>query len=704
MNPKEADRIYRHGKAGKYLAFLVWKRSWALYLIFWKTIISCSPTIFARQRVLNMNWADTKSMEGVLPALLQSNQAVMGRATVMTQSAREHFRSSLAASQYRHNIEKYLDDPVTDFTYPVFDSFEDDRQLAGVITTDVYWKLFFANILPPSVSGIICILENSFNQTLAYRIDGPDVTYLGEEDLHDTRYDYLEELADINAYVQSQARPETRSYTAVPLNKDFGKYTLRIYPSRDTEVHFSSNKPWVFTIVVAFTFLFTSIVFIVFAAVVERRQKIVMEGVVKSAAKTAATERELNEFLAHEVRNPLSAAMSALSFVTSAINETGYISNEEFKKSLQEDAEIVDSSLHFIDEFLRSMLDTYRAAANKLEVKLAPADLLKDVLEPVCNILYQRDDSVDVTVDCPDDLIVVTDCLRLKQIMINLGRNSTKFVHSGFIRFRAAVVDGIVELYVEDSGPGIPMEKRGALFEKFQSSLDVLSQGTGIGLSLCENLTHLLNGDIWLDETYDSGVDDSPGARFVIRLNTPPLPSEDILQSSSNGGLTSISEEFVHQNDGNDQVSTNIVELPENLSVLFVDDDRILRKLFSRSVAKAAPTWKIQEAANGETALRLADLEPFDLIFMDQYMASTEKQLLGTDTVRALRAKGFQNRICGLSANDLEQSFVSAGADFFMLKPIPCDRGALEGVLDGILSSDRHLLLSSSVPDNESDD
>jgi CheY-like chemotaxis protein len=105
----------------------------------------------------------------------------------------------------------------------------------------------------------------------------------------------------------------------------------------------------------------------------------------------------------------------------------------------------------------------------------------------------------------------------------------------------------------------------------------------------------------------------------------------------------SIRGEFVHPNDGSDKVSMKLVGLPENLSVLFVDDDRILRKLFSRSVAKAAPTWKIQEAANGETALRLVDMESFDLIFMDQYMASTEKQLLGTDTVRALRAKGFKN-------------------------------------------------------------
>jgi hypothetical protein len=50
--------------------------------------------------------------------------------------------------------------------------------------------------------------------------------------------------------------------------------------------------------------------------------------------------------------------------------------------------------------------------------------------------------SIDDTVDCPENLIVATDCICcLKQIMLNLGRKSTKFVHSGFIRFRAAVVD-----------------------------------------------------------------------------------------------------------------------------------------------------------------------------------------------------------------------------------------------------------------------
>jgi hypothetical protein len=111
-----------------------------------------------------------------------------------------------------------------------------------------------------------------------------------------------------------------------------------------------------------------------------------------------------------------------------------------------------------------------------------------------------------------------------------------------------------------------------------------------------------------LDETYDSGVKDSPGARFIVRLNTAPLSSQDVLQFSKDG-TSSISGEFIHQSDGNGRIGTNAVELPENLSVLNVDDDLILRKLFSRYVAKAAATWRIPKAANGEAALRLVDLE-----------------------------------------------------------------------------------------------
>ena len=129
-------------------------------------------------------------------------------------------------------------------------------------------------------------------------------------------------------------------------------------------------------------------------------------------------------------------------------------------------------------------------------------------------------------------------------------------------------------------------------------------------------------------------------------------------------------------------------ELPESLSVLFVDDDPILRKLFARMVKKVAASWTIREAANGEAALRISDTVEFDLIFVDQYMASFEKQLLGTETVEAMRAMGLSCKICGLSANDKESEFLAAGADAFLMKPFPCEPAAMTEELHHILNGD----------------
>ena len=75
-------------------------------------------------------------------------------------------------------------------------------------------------------------------------------------------------------------------------------------------------------------------------------------------------------------------------------------------------------------------------------------------------------------------LVAMTDRLRLKQVCLNLARNSVKFIHEGFIRLRAEVINNEVHIFVEDSGAGIPAEKRKMLFSKFQESLDSLSQGT----------------------------------------------------------------------------------------------------------------------------------------------------------------------------------------------------------------------------------
>ena len=72
------------------------------------------------------------------------------------------------------------------------------------------------------------------------------------------------------------------------------------------------------------------------------------------------------------------------------------------------------------------------------------------------------------------------------------------------------------------------------------------------------------------------------------------------------------------------------------------------------------------------------------LIFMDQFMP---EKSLGTDIVRRLRKRGIESTICGLSANGMEESFLNAGADAFLLKPFPCDTEAMKVELLRICNS-----------------
>jgi len=261
-----------------------------------------SPVHPMNQMLLNFNIATAQTLSGVLPKLLETKEAIMNSVVFPPPDPSSVASEYLQLSQHRQQSFEHQDDPHTFFAYPVFDSFGDNRTVAGVVSANTHWRHLFTNILPINANGYLCILENSYNQTLSYRIDGPQAIYLGQGDPHDNRYDHLEHFADINKYLQDRAGPSTRSYTTVPLNQEFGKYRLRVYPSLDTEEIYVSNKPWLYTAAVFSVFLVTTIILIVLDRFVARRQRIVMDSLVKSAQETAAFEHDLNAFLAHEVR------------------------------------------------------------------------------------------------------------------------------------------------------------------------------------------------------------------------------------------------------------------------------------------------------------------------------------------------------------------------------------------------------------------
>jgi class 3 adenylate cyclase len=237
--------------------------------------------------LLNTDMLDYSNAAESFREVLRSEEAVLGIST-SDEGADENtiaiFNAFLTYGQYRDSIEQYSGDPISSISYPVFDSFGADRKVAGVLATNIYWKLYFEHILPPGANGIICVLENTLNQTFTYEIHGPDATYLGKGDMHDSRYDYLEVTDDMTFFVQARAGLETRSYTAVNLNSDYNQYVIRIYPSVTMENDYVTTAPVIFAVGVAVIFVFTSLVFIFYDWLVQRRQKVVMDKAVKSGA------------------------------------------------------------------------------------------------------------------------------------------------------------------------------------------------------------------------------------------------------------------------------------------------------------------------------------------------------------------------------------------------------------------------------------
>ena len=392
------------------------------YLPLWQQ----SPVDAFGDYFTNLNTAHLQYVApNTIETLQREHAAIMNHADLPHPDFRPAAASLIQMGQYRHSPTDLTNDLHTVITYPVFDSFDDDtKQLAGVLYSNIYWKILFSNLgIPSELPGITVVIENTSNQTFAYRIDDKDVLFLGMVDPHDSKYDDYMISTNVNEYLQQQAGPANRGYKTVPLSNS-SQYTLRIYPSAETEASFRTNEPVVYTIVTSAAFLFAASVFLLYSIVVERRQHVMTRKVIKNARRAGQTERELNEFLSHEIRNPLSAAISASSFVTTAINEPDPLQDSETQTSVRQDMEVVTSSLHFVNDFLRSMLDIYRAADNRITVDLAPVDIRQDILEPVSNILYSRLSNFDIEIDCAEDLMVMTDSIRLKQVVLNLARVS----------------------------------------------------------------------------------------------------------------------------------------------------------------------------------------------------------------------------------------------------------------------------------------
>ncbi len=175
--------------------------------------------------------------------------------------------------------ESTITEPLSELYYPIFEDAAaqvlagntSGAAMASILGTWFYWRDFMKDILPSGNNGIIVVFENGCNQTFSYRIDGPDVIFLGYLDAHDRKYNVYEVVSTlINLLRHSRGN---QVYTGLLLADEICPYNVRLYPSETFEDHYVDSDPIMYMSMTIAIFVFTTLVFLCYDFLMERRQK-----------------------------------------------------------------------------------------------------------------------------------------------------------------------------------------------------------------------------------------------------------------------------------------------------------------------------------------------------------------------------------------------------------------------------------------------
>ncbi|MHC5856823.1 histidine kinase [Nostoc sp.] len=215
--------------------------------------------------------------------------------------------------------------------------------------------------------------------------------------------------------------------------------------------------------------------------------------------------------LAHDLRNPLTAAAIAIETLQSNYNsDTGQF--QRLKPSLT--AHLLKQARHqtkVIDRMITDLLQVGRGKDTEFPIlpqKVQLGKLCLDVLEELCDRYTAK--SQEVETDIPSDLpYVYADPERIRQVLVNLLDNAIKYTPEGGKISIAGLhrTTQKVQFSIGDTGPGIPVENRDRIFENhFRLQRDEGTEGYGIGLCLCQRIVLAHYGQIWVDSAPNNGA------------------------------------------------------------------------------------------------------------------------------------------------------------------------------------------------------
>ncbi|MDH0423417.1 MULTISPECIES: hybrid sensor histidine kinase/response regulator [Delftia] len=314
-------------------------------------------------------------------------------------------------------------------------------------------------------------------------------------------------------------------------------------------------------------------------------------------AKKAAEEanHEKSSFLAvmsHEIRTPLNAILGNLEILGRSI-----LSMEQKTR-----LDIISNSSHSLLSLLNDVLDFSKVESGQMSVEMAGFDL-KSVIRQVASIykplVTEAKIEFSLTIDDSLKSGYLGDAERIKQILNNLLSNALKFTKSGKIEVYASDRSGELNIKVSDTGIGIHHSQHAFIFDAFkQAGSEIATKfgGTGLGLTLCQRMAHLMGGEIRFSSVLGKGS--------IFEL---VLPAYHAQPASS----------AVAWEDGDVLLSEDERE-DFSARILVVDDHPVNRMLLLDQLRIIG--YEADSAEGGESALSMLAQLAYDLVLTDLQM------------------------------------------------------------------------------------
>jgi signal transduction histidine kinase/DNA-binding response OmpR family regulator len=386
------------------------------------------------------------------------------------------------------------------------------------------------------------------------------------------------------------------------------------------------------------------------------------------------TDRRKNEFLAnmsHEIRTPMTSILGYADILLSHLKDPDDV----------ECVQTIKQSGNYLLEIINDILDLSKIESGELKVNHQTVSL-PTVLAEIYKLMIVRAKEKGLALilrydgALPEN--IVSDRVRLRQILINLVSNAIKFTEHGSVQIVARFIaeTSSLEFEVLDTGIGIAKEMQQHLFEPFaQADTSATREygGTGLGLAITKRLVDMMGGTIAFATQINKGT------AFRVAIPSHALDATTIrLPRALN------------------PTQSWIANSPLDCRVLVVDDRREIRYLVRQFIEEAGGrAYTVGDGHSSFEAIQSAAREnqPFDIVLMDMQMPGLD----GYEATRQLRAQGFRRPIIALTADAMKgnrEKCLEAGCDDYLSKPI--DRETLVEIVARYTSSAQNDSAASS--------